>query len=91
MPNVIVHPRVHERHPDLDEKDVLSAWANMLLSARRDDGTGSWISVGMDDNGRLLEMVSVHNNAGQWLIYHAMTPPSKKTMKELGATRRRQS
>ncbi|KAB7789684.1 hypothetical protein [Bifidobacterium leontopitheci] len=88
MENVIVHPRVHERHPDISDEDVLKAWHNVLLSAPRDNGTGSWVSIGMDDNGRLLEMVSVHNDAGQWLIYHAMTPPTKKTMKELGATRR---
>lgn len=31
-------------------------------------------SIGMDGNGRLLELVSIRNNAGQWLIYHAMTP-----------------
>lgn len=89
MRNIIVHPRVHERHPDVDEDDVLAAWDNVLLSAPRDDGSGSWVSIGMDGRGRLLEMVSVHNDVGQWLVYHAMTPPTKKTMKELGATRRR--
>ena len=89
MENVIVHPRVHERHPDISEEDVLTAWRNMLLSAPRNNGTGSWVSVGMDGNGRLLEMVSVHNSAGQWLVYHAMTPPTKKTMRKLGVTRRK--
>jgi hypothetical protein len=47
------------------------------------DGTGSWITVGVDGRGRLLEMVSVMNREGRWLIYHAMTPPSRKTMNEL--------
>lgn len=89
MENAIVHSRAHERHPDISEEDVLTAWRNMLLSAPRDDGTGSWVSIGMDGNGRLLGIVSVHNSAGQWLIYHAMTPPTKKTMKELGAARRK--
>ncbi|PST48050.1 hypothetical protein COO72_09785 [Bifidobacterium callitrichos] len=89
MENVIVHPRVHERHPDITDEDALAAWRNILLSAPRDDGSGAWVSIGMDGNGRLLELVSIHNSAGQWLIYHAMTPPTKKTMKELGATRRK--
>ena len=89
MKNVIVHPRVHEHHPNISEEDVLAAWHNVLLSAQRDNGTGAWVSIGMDGNGRLLEMVSVHNGSGQWLIYHAMTPPTKKTMKELGAVRRK--
>jgi len=37
----------------------------------------------------LLEMVTVHNRCGDWLVYHAMTPPSKKTLKELSIDRRR--
>ena len=86
--DMVVHPRIHERHPDITDADVAAAWDNVLLSAPRDDGTGSWVSIGMDGNGRLLEMVSIHNAAGQWLVYHAMTPPSKKTLKELGAGRR---
>jgi hypothetical protein len=29
-------------------------------------------------------MTAKHSTLGDWLIYHAMTPPSKKTLKELG-------
>lgn len=73
----IIHPRIHERHPQISEHDVLDAWHGALLSAPRMDGSGSWITVGMDSNGRLLEMVSI-NRHGRWLIYHAMTPHRKR-------------
>jgi hypothetical protein len=29
-------------------------------------------------------MTAKRSFGGDWLIYHAMTPPSKKTLKELG-------
>lgn len=89
MDKPVIHPRIHERHPDIDADDVLSAWNKALLSAPRDDGTGSWVSIGMDGNGRLLELVSMHDRRGRWLVCHTMTPPSKKTLQELGARRRR--
>lgn len=79
----IVHPRIHERHSEIEDGDVLAAWRSALLSAPRMDGTGSWITVGVDGRGRLIEMVSVRNREGRWLVYHAMTPPSRKTMNEL--------
>ncbi|MCI2148757.1 hypothetical protein [Bifidobacterium crudilactis] len=86
---VIVHPRIHDRHNEIEDADVLSAWRSALLSASRADGTGTWITVGVDGRGRLLEMMSVRNNDGQWLIYHAMTPPSRKTMNELNSAGRK--
>jgi hypothetical protein len=42
------------------------------------------VAVGFDGKGRLLEMVAVLGPDGIWLVYHAMTSPSKKTLKELG-------
>ncbi|MFT8592824.1 MAG: hypothetical protein ABF747_04345 [Bifidobacterium sp.] len=81
--NPIVHPRIHELHSEIEDGDVLAAWRSALLSAPRMDGTGSWITVGVDGRVRLIEMVSVRGRGGRWLIYHAMTPPSMKTMNEL--------
>lgn len=89
MSGVFVHPRVLERHPDLEEKDVISAWRNALQLARRDSNEAMYyIAVGSDANGRLVEMVAMASDDG-FLIYHAMTPPSKKTMKELRLRGRR--
>ena len=30
MDEVIVHPRVHERHPEVSVEDVLSAWKHAI-------------------------------------------------------------
>ena len=41
----------------------------------------------MDDKGRELEMVAVELEGGDMLIFHAMTPPSRRTYEELGLVR----
>lgn len=38
---VIVHPRVSERHPELTEGDVCSAWENQYRCCIRATDTGS--------------------------------------------------
>ena len=85
----VIHPRISRRHPEIEVEDVAAAWENGLLLVRRDDGSEVWVSVGVDGRGRLLELVSVLDMEGRWLIFHAMTPPSRKTLRELGAERRR--
>ena len=47
------------------------------------------VAVGYDSRGREVEMVGVELEDGDWLVYHAMTPPSTKTYGELGMGRRR--
>ncbi len=42
------------------------------------------VAVGFDTNGRVLEMVGVAEETGAIRIFHAMTPPSKKTLREAG-------
>lgn len=82
MNRVFVHPRVAERHPDLSEADVLEAWAGCERWAPRlasNDG----VAVGFDARGRFVEMVATRSPDGDWLIYHAMTPPSKKVLAEV--------
>jgi len=83
---VFVHLRVIERHPELSEKNVLDAWNNCIHARRREDkDSNEYIAIGSDQNGRLIEVVA-KLDADAWLIYHAMTPPSKKTLKELALT-----
>ncbi len=87
--NVIVHPRVMERHPELTQEDVLSAWENALAYLPRlGEDPDRYIAVGADAHGRLIEMVATHTEKGDWVIFHAMTPPSKKTLIELKLARR---
>ena len=45
--------------------------------------------TGYDLHGRYIEMVGVLLADGAWLVYHAMTPPSKKTLMEIEDARRR--
>ena len=80
---VYVHPRVVKRHPELTEEDVLSAWNNAFTMAIRSTSTGDrYVAAGADAHGRLIEMVAV-KEADDFLIFHAMTPPSKRTLIEL--------
>jgi len=89
MEKAIVHPRVHERHPELQDADVMSAWKNrMVIRHRLDDAGNRLVTIGSDSNGRLVEMVASQISDGTWVIFHAMTPPSHKTLKELGMIRR---
>lgn len=85
---VRIHQRVHERHPELDDSDVETAWENYRFAAVRIPGEQE-MRTGYDPHGRYIEMVGVLLADGAWLVYHAMMPPSKKTLKEIEATRRR--
>lgn len=85
---VQIHRRVHERHPELDVGDVEAAWENYRFAAVRVPGEQE-MRTGYGPRGRYIEMVGVLLADGVWLIYHAMTPPSKKTLKEIESARRR--
>ncbi|KAA8818867.1 hypothetical protein [Bifidobacterium vespertilionis] len=80
---IIVHPRVHERHPDITDEDVYSAWIG-CISQRNRAGAQGTIGAGYDLSGRLLEFIARHDpRTDEWLIYHAMKC-TKKTLRELG-------
>jgi hypothetical protein len=82
---VFVHKRISQKHLELCNQDVLDAWENCIRSRPRiDKNPDEYIAVGLDRNGRAIEMTAKRSSGGDWLIYHAMTPPSKKTLKELG-------
>lgn len=77
-----------ERHPDISENDVLAAWENFVrMEHRREPNSQQAAAVGFDSKGRLLEMVAVAKG-DDYLVYHAMTPPTKKMLTELGLSRR---
>ena len=84
-----VHPRVIERHPELTESDIVIAWENALSSAPRlEKNPNEYVAVGFDSKGRLIEMVAIRESSGDWMLYHAKTPPTKKTLAELRRTMR---
>ena len=85
MEEIIVHPRIHERHPEISEQDVLDAWNGCIRSVPRlAENTGEVVVLGCDAKGRLVEMVAKRLDASSWLVFHALTPPTKKTLVELG-------
>lgn len=81
-----VHPRIASRHAGITDDDAVVAWQQYLLRASRADRDRE-VRIGYDEKGRLLELVGVRLRDG-WLIFHAMTPPTKKTLKELEGARR---
>ena len=78
---MIVKGRVIERHPELTVEDVEYAWEHFREATIR-EVTLREMRIGFDKRGRLLEMVGVLTMDG-WVIYHAMTTPSKKTLNEI--------
>jgi len=82
---VVVHQRVHERHPEIADEDVIAAWNNCLCSAcRKSSAFEDYVAIGVDRKGRLLELIAVLRPGGAWLVYHAFTPPTERVLREIG-------
>lgn len=87
--DVLVHERIFERHPGcFTQQEIASAWTNYDFAAVRVPGEREMRIATLSD-GRQIEMVGVLLADGNWLVYHAMTPPSKKTWLEIDRARRR--
>lgn len=85
MGQIQVHPRVHQRHPEIKDEDAIAAWTMAIRSvARVWKDPDQYVAVGFDGRGRLLEIVAARDGVGDWVIFHALTPPTKATMRELG-------
>ena len=87
---VEVHDRVSARHPELKVEDVESAWRNASVLVERvtDSFPGVVpVAVGSDSRNRLIEMVATVKDDETVLVFHAMTPPSAKTLRETGLKR----
>jgi hypothetical protein len=84
LPNAKVHQRISAKHPEISDTDVLAAWDSCIRTGTRNRGAyDHTVAVGFDNKGRFLEMVAVLESTGIWHIFHAMTPPSRKTLMEL--------
>jgi len=81
-----VHPRIARRHPDVCENDVVVAMRSMIRYKCRD--TGEWLAVGTDAKSRLIGLVYIYDEDEDFFfVFHGMTPPSGKTLRELGLER----
>ena len=88
MERILINKRVHERHPEIENVDVLSAWKNAISVVRRETSEKDFlVAVGADTKGRLLELVATEDVEGTLHLFHAMTPPSEKTLREVGIIR----
>ena len=82
---IVVHPRIHEKHPELDDEDVESAFSNAFAEVRRfDQDNEEFMAIGSDSKGRLIEIVYRVDLEGNVIIFHGFTPPTNKALTELG-------
>lgn len=81
--NVFALP--HALKHGLSESDVAYAWKSPIRCRQRagKDEPPRWIAIGLLPDGRLAELVAIQTIEGDWYVYHAMTPPTKKFLKEL--------
>lgn len=89
MNEVFVDDRVLLRHPNISKEDARAAWLNCVKSRPRlHKNPNEYLAIGIDGKGRYLELVAIRNDEGDWLIYHAQTPPQKNAKRELQLGRR---
>lgn len=81
-----INIRPHALKHGLSESEICYAWKTIFKSAHRDTGEtpDRWIAIGWLPDGRQAQMVAIKDRDGNWEIFHAMSPPTKKVMKELG-------
>ena len=89
MDSVFVDDRIPLRHPEIEKQDAIDAWGNCVRSCPRlEKNPDEYLAIGVDKKGRFLEMVVIRNSSGDWLIYHAVTPPTENALRELGMGRK---
>lgn len=87
---VAVLDRVPQRHPDVSKEDAVAAWNNAIACAPAiDEDPRRYIAIGLDDRGRLIELVVIRKELGVWLIVHAQCPPQHDIKSRLGFGRRK--
>ena len=81
---VDIDSRVFARHPELTRVDVEHAVRNAVRTqARLGAQPASYLGIGPDAAGRLLEWVGFPVGSSAWYVYHAMAA-TKKALRELG-------
>ena len=86
----IIDGRVFVRHPQLSREDVVHAWRRRYYTGLRAESENfpEFLWIGEDAKGREIEMVGTIAKGG-YLIYHANTPLSRRTIIEVKLAERR--
>ena len=86
MEKVKVHP--HALIHGLSEQDVIDAWeSGGPRMPRRTPSEEEVVGIGWTRDGRAVQFVAVVIPVGA-LIIHALTPPTRSVMRELGVVTR---
>ena len=86
MSQIGIHPRISQRHPEVNDADVTAAMRSMICYKQR--RSGEWVAIGTDLHNRLIELVYIYDPSEDYFfVYHGMTPPSGKMLRELGLER----
>lgn len=69
---------------------IIYAWENPIRIRQRSGSADQpiWVSIGPLPDGRFAELVGFVDVNGDWYVFHAMTPPTKKFKRELGLRER---
>lgn len=71
---------------EISESDAISGMQNTIRYKQR--LSGEWIAIGIAGRSRILELVYIYDrNTDYFFVFHAMTPPSKETYRELDLER----
>ncbi|MDD7465262.1 MAG: hypothetical protein PUK59_03375 [Actinomycetaceae bacterium] len=81
---IVIEP--HALKHGLSANEVTYAWETLLECRMRLDERfpPRWIGLGVLPDGRLTQLVATEGADGVWHVFHAMTPPTKVFLKELG-------
>lgn len=86
MIEIVVHE--HALKHDLGSEEIEYVWRNFVVQQHRaSPNEDKILAIGFDQMHRPVQMVA-RDQGDRVLIYHAMTPPSEKVLRELGMVRR---
>lgn len=75
----------HALKHGLAEEEIVYGWESPVRCRQRNgtDDPPIWIAIGMLPDGRMAELVAFQDERGDWCVFHAMVPPTKKFIIEL--------
>lgn len=83
---IMIH--THALKHGVSEEDIRFAWEHFIRQRYRDvPNNEQVVAVGVGHNGEFIQMIGVLESDAI-LIYHALTPPTGKVLRELGLVRR---